>query len=231
MNGPLRRKARIGVFGGTFDPIHRGHLRAAALAGRRFGLDRILFIPSAIPPHKRTPDMAPAKDRMAMVRLAVRNRPRFMASALEVDAGSKSYSVVTLERLHKTHPAAELFFLLGVDAFLEIETWRDWRRVLEQCRLVVMTRPGTDLERAWGVLDASYRNLLVSAGPGVRLTPPALASRRIFVFPIDALPVSSTEIRRRVRDGIAIRGLVPRAVECYIMRKKLYRPPLGGKET
>jgi len=230
MNRTEARAPRIGVFGGTFDPIHRGHLRAARLVARRFALDRVLFIPSSIPPHKRAPDMAPAEARMAMVELAVRGLGRFVASSLEVAAGSTSYSVLTLARIRRRNPSAGLFFLLGVDAFLEIETWREWRRVLDQCRLIVMTRPGTDLNRAWGVLDESYRGLILEVGPGIRLSAATLEDRRIFLLPIAALPISSTEIRRRVREGRSIRGLVPRAVECYIIRRNLYQPPRRGKE-
>jgi nicotinate-nucleotide adenylyltransferase len=216
--------------GGTFDPIHNGHLRAATLAARRFGLNQVLFIPSFIPPHKQTPEMAAAKDRMAMVKLAVRGRRRFVASPVEVEARSTSYSVVTLENIRRRAPSARLFFLLGVDAFAEIETWREWRRVLDECRFIVLSRPGTALGRARSVLDEAYRRTIAEVGRGARLSEAFLDAHRIFLFSIEALPVSSTEVRRRVRAGLSIRGLVPRAVEGYILQKRLYRPRTGGKE-
>jgi nicotinate-nucleotide adenylyltransferase len=225
------RGPRIGLFGGTFDPIHNGHLRAAAVVARRFSLDQVRFIPSAIPPHKRTAEMAEAGHRMAMVELAVRGRRRFVASPVEVEAGSTSYSVVTLEKVRKEVPRAVLFFLLGADAFVEIETWREWRRVLEQCRFIVVTRPGTELSQAWKTLGEPYRRTIAGVGPGVRLSEDFLDAHRVFLFPFDALPVSSTEVRLRVRKGLSLWGLVPRPVECYIRREKLYQPDSFGKES
>jgi len=231
MSAPAGRMPRVGLFGGTFDPVHNGHLRAAAAAARRFRLERVLFIPSAIPPHKRTAEMAEAEDRMAMVELAVRGRRRYVASPIEVEAGSTSYAVITLEKVRREEPGARLFFILGSDAFSEIETWREWRRVLDQCRFIVVTRPGTRLESARRTLDPSSGPAIAEVGPGVRLDEAFLEAHRIFLLPIDALPVSSTDIRRRVREGLSLKGLVPWAVECYIHRKNLYRPGSSGKET
>ncbi|MBM3295037.1 MAG: nicotinate (nicotinamide) nucleotide adenylyltransferase [Candidatus Aminicenantes bacterium] len=225
------RAPRVGLFGGTFDPVHKGHLRAASAAVGRFGLERMHFIPSAIPPHKRATDMASAEDRMAMVELAVRGRRRFVPSPIEVRAGATSYSVVTLDEFRREAPGARHFFLLGVDAFCEIETWREWRRLLDLCRLIVVARPGAPLAAARRAVEPSLRSAFAEVGPSVRLGEAFLEAHRIFLFPIDALPVSSTEIRRRVRDGLPIRGLVPPAVECYIHRENLYRRPSSGKES
>lgn len=225
------RGPRVGLFGGTFDPIHNGHLKAAAAVARRFSLDQVRFIPSAIPPHKRTAEMAEAGHRMAMVELAVGGRRRFLASPVEVEAGSTSYSVVTLEKIGREVPRALLFFLLGADAFVEIETWRDWRRVLEQCRFIVVTRPGTEWDRARETLGEPYRRTVAEVGPSVRLSEAFLGAHRVFLYSFAALPVSSTDVRRRVREGLSLRGLVPPAVECYIRREKLYQPKPFGKES
>jgi nicotinate-nucleotide adenylyltransferase len=222
MTRPSGRARRIAVFGGTFDPIHNGHLRAATLVARRFALDRVLFVPSYIPPHKRRPKIAPANARLAMVELAVRGRRRFAASPLEVAARATSYSVLTLEKIGRQWPGARLFFLLGVDAFLEIETWREWKRLLDQCRLIVATRPGTPLRKARAVLGEPLARTMVEVGRSVRIDESFLEGHRIFILPIAALPISATEIRRRVRSGLSIRGLVPRAVERYIRQERLY---------
>jgi len=219
----MKRPMRIGLFGGTFDPIHLGHIRAAEEVRSRLGLDRILFIPSNTPPHKRRAGMAPAADRLAMVRAALRGRPEFAASAIEVASPRTSYSIVTLAKIRKRYPSARLFFLLGADAFLEIKTWREWRRVLDQCVFIVITRPGTSLRAARAVLEPEYRDRMAAVAEAADLESGLQAGRTILFFRIAALPVSSTEIRRRVRDGRSIEGLVPGGVVARIHSAKLYQ--------
>jgi nicotinate-nucleotide adenylyltransferase len=214
---------RIGIFGGTFDPIHAGHLRAAEAVRRRFGLDRILFVPSNTPPHKRRPSVAPAPARLKMVELAVRGRRGFEANAIEVRSRSTSYSVITIEKIGKLFPGARLFFILGADAFLEIKTWREWRRVLDLCALIVMTRPGTSLRAARSVLQPEYRSRMISLRPATKIGPALAAGRTIFFLRIDALPVSSTDIRRRIREGRSIDVRVPDPVAAAIGARKLYQ--------
>jgi nicotinate-nucleotide adenylyltransferase len=218
----VKRPERIGVFGGTFDPIHNGHLKAAAAVGRRFGLDRILFVPSNIPPHKARAGMAPARDRMAMVELAVRGRSRFVASALEIKTGGRSYSIRTLRRIRRLHPRARIFFIVGADAFLEIKIWREWRSVLDESRFIVMTRPGVSLAAARRAPGAAYADRIRAVGRIERVREDWFSAFRIFLLPIDALPISATQIRRRVLEGRAIAGLVPAAVARYIREHKLY---------
>ena len=219
----MTRPERIGIFGGTFNPVHSGHVRAAALVGKRFGLDRVQFVPSSIPPHKETAAVAPARDRMAMVERALRRHRRLVASPIEIEAGGTSYSIVTLDAIRRRHPGAAIFFLLGVDAFLEIKTWREWRRVLERCRFIVMTRPGRRLSAARGALDIGFRDAFFEVTPGTRLDEGVLTAHRIFLAPIAALDISSTDIRARVRAGRPIRGLVPASVAAYIAERGLYR--------
>jgi nicotinate-nucleotide adenylyltransferase len=216
------RKERIGIFGGTFNPIHSGHVRAAAEVQKRFSLDRVLFIPSSVPPHKTTEEIAPARDRMRMVELALRRRRRLVPSPIEVREGGTSYSILTLRRIKQLHPRAWIFFVLGADAFLEIETWREWKRVLEQCLFIVMTRPGFRLGAARGVLGNQFREKILDVRPSARVRESWFAAFRVFCVAIPALDVSSTDIRRRVRQGKSVRTRVPRAVEQYIKDHRLY---------
>ncbi len=213
----------IGLFGGTFDPIHLGHLRAAAEVRRRARLERVLFIPSYLPPHKGAATVAPAADRLRMVELACRGRAGLEASSVEVDAGEKSYSILTLRKFRELAPGARLFFILGVDAFLEIGTWREYRRVLEECYFIVMGRPGFELDRARDTLGGTLRAMtgpLVTREGAAGPLPP---ETRIFLVPIRALDVSSTVVRDRVRRGRSIEGLVPKPVAAYIRERQLYR--------
>ncbi len=214
---------RMGLFGGTFDPIHLGHLRAAREVLERFALDRILFVPSFIPPHKERKGMAPARDRLRMVELACAGEPRFAASSIEVDAGGRSYSILTLERVRGLYPGARIFFILGTDAFLEIGTWREHARVLEESLFIVMTRPGAPMEDAAGVVGDSLRERVREIAEGETVDEGVLGDHRIFLLPIRALDVSSTEVRRRVRAGETVAGLVPEAVGDYIRSHGLYR--------
>lgn len=216
-------KERIGLFGGTFDPVHAGHLRAATEVQRRFGLDRILFIPSFSPPHKGRGAQASAADRYRMVELACAADPHFIPSRLEVDDQQTSYSVRTVEKVRRADPNARVFFILGVDAFLEIATWRDAERVLEECSWIVTTRPGFRLEAAGGVLGGRLEPRLHAMAADETADEAAFGPGRIFLVPIPALDVSATEIRRRVRAGETIRGLVPADVETYIHDRGLYR--------
>jgi nicotinate-nucleotide adenylyltransferase len=219
------RKERIGIFGGTFNPIHSGHVRAAAEVRARFALDRVLFVPSFIPPHKETAEVASPRDRMAMVELALRRHRRLVASPVEIEAGGTSYSIMTLSKIGALHPGARIFFILGADAFRDIETWRDWRRVLAGCRFIVTTRPGSRLAEARDALAEEYRSGVLGVRPSTRLGEAVLEAFRIFLTPIDAVDVSSTEVRARVRAGRPLRGLVPASVERYIREHGLYRDP------
>jgi len=217
---------RIGLLGGTFNPVHLGHVRAAQEVKRRFRLERVLFIPSSIPPHKRPVAIASPDHRLRMVGLACRGRKGLSASPVEIKAGGTSYSVLTLDKIRRRFPRTDIFFILGVDAFLEFDTWRDYGRVLEQCHFIVISRPGYDLAKARQVLRGSLASRMIELGQeesaGARLP----AGPRIFLVPIAALDISSTDIRRRARTGESLRGLVPPAVETYIRRHRLYQ---GGQ--
>jgi len=201
MNGPARRR-RVGVLGGSFNPPHLGHLVIASEACYQLGLERVVFVPAADPPHKTVADATPAAVRVAMTRLAVAGDARFTVSTVELDRGLK-YTVDTLRALAEEHAGAELVFIMGSDSLLQFETWHEPQAILELCRLAVAVRPGDD-ERQ---LDA------VAAG---------LGRRRALVLRTPLIAVSSTDLRGRVRMGMPLTYLVPRAVEDYVRRHDLY---------
>jgi len=213
----------IGLYGGTFDPIHLGHLRAAAEVRRLTRLDRILFIPSYLPPHKAPGRSAPAPDRLRMVELACRRRAGFEVSPIEVEAREKSYSILTLRKIRAVSPGARLFFIVGIDAFLDIGTWHQYEKVLEECHFIVTGRPGFDLERARGVLGGRLGGKigpLDEAGDLRKAAPPRFQA---VLVAIRALDISSTAVRALARRGRSLDGLVPRAVAAYIREHQLYR--------
>ena len=224
-------RERIGILGGTFNPVHSGHLRAAEAVAEIFGLDKVLLIPSYIPPHKHSPDIAPARHRLRMLELACGGRTRCVPSDLEVKARGKSYSILTLKKIHRLHPRAWVFFILGVDAFVEIETWKDYEQVLEQCLFIVISRPGFDLEAASRVLGGRLRDRIRVLGPRERPTEAMFEADRVFLVGIDALDVSSTDIRRRLREGRPVAGLVPPAVEEYLHHHRLYKETMAQKPS
>ncbi len=217
------KKGRIGLFGGTFNPIHSGHLKAAETVQQRFFLDEVLFIPSYIPPHKEYRGIADPRHRLKMVDLAVRSFPRFVPSSLEIDAQERSYSIITLGKVKKLYPRSLIFFILGIDAFLEIDTWKEYQRVLEQCFFVVISRPGFDLGDARNVLAGEIEGKMFLVPENEAVDPDMLDSYRIFLLPIDALSIASTEIRKKVKNGESIRSLVPEEVEAYIKENNLYQ--------
>ena len=215
-------RERIGLFGGTFNPVHLGHLKAAADVRAAFGLARVLFVPSDIPPHKVPADLAPAADRFRMVELACRGCEGFVASPLEVASPGRSYSVVTLAKVRELCPGARVFFILGVDAFLEIGTWHESERVVAEGLFIVTSRPGFDLDAAAGVLDGRLRDRTCRVPEGGPVDGALLARFGVFLLPIEALDISATDIRERVRRGERPDGLVPAAVADYIRDHQLY---------
>ncbi len=215
---------KVGILGGTFNPIHYGHLAAAEEVRNRLKLDRILFIPSSLPPHKRDEDVPPAAHRMEMVRLALAGNPAFEPSDIEIKRGGRSYTVDTIEALRLVHPRDELYFITGLDSFLEIQTWHRWQDLLSLCRFVVLSRPGyrfTDLtniafiksagDELAGLDNNSRSQSVVRAG-----------AFEVFFETIPLYDISSTDIRRRVQEGKSIKYLLPEAVETYIIKNKLY---------
>lgn len=218
-------RRRVGIFGGTFDPPHLGHLVLAETIREDFGLDEVLFVPCNQPPHKGREDLTPPTHRYAMVVASTLQNPDFTPSAVEVNRPGKSYSVETVKVLRQElDDDAELFFVAGLDSFLEIETWREWEDLLEEVSFIVVSRPPDDLDDARERLPEAYRERIVIAcgddpAQAVRSAGPGL---RIFLSDAVRWEISSTEIRERVRQGRSIRYRVPAEVQRYIETHGLY---------
>jgi len=217
------KKEKIGLFGGTFNPVHSGHLKAAEIVQKRFLLDKILFIPSYIPPHKDKADIASPSHRLKMVEIALRDYPHFIPSSIEIDAEETSYSIITINRIKKLYPKSWVFFILGIDAFLEVDTWKDYEQLLEQCFFVVISRPGYLLDDAKKTLEGKYREKMCMLSKSESVKDEMLLSFRIFLLPIDALDIASTKIRGIIKRGDSITGMVSERVEAYIKENGLYK--------
>jgi|Deesub1362A_J573_1020465.scaffolds.fasta_scaffold00095_95 nicotinate-nucleotide adenylyltransferase len=214
-------RVRIGLFGGTFDPIHFGHLRAAEEAREAFGLERVLFIPSARPPHKDPKEVSPAHHRLEMTRRAVRGNPVFHVSDVECRRSDLSYSVETLRILRSEEALNGVFyFILGIDAFLELETWRDYEQLFALSHLVVLERSGIPI-KGRGALPARIRAEF--RYDRIRRAFEHPSGGLVYFRRFRSLEISGREIRRRVRLGRSIRYLVPDEVEDYIRLHRLYR--------
>jgi nicotinate-nucleotide adenylyltransferase len=193
--------------GGTFDPIHLGHLVAAEEARLRLPLERVIFIPNGSPPHKKDYDVTPAEARYDMVALATASNPFFEVSRIEIDRPGPSYSADTVQQLKETlDPTTKLYFITGADAILELLTWHRPRRLAELCELVAVMRPGYEIEPLEGVIG------------------PDLADR-VRVLRVPGVEVSSTELRRRAAAGESLRYLTPPSVVSYIEGHHLYSEP------
>jgi nicotinate-nucleotide adenylyltransferase len=218
-----KRRCAIAIFGGTFDPIHRGHLIVAAAAARRFRLDKVFFVPSSRPPHKAPEELAVFAHRYAMVALACAGRAGFMPSLAEApdSAGSTRvfYSVDTVRRFRNEFVKDDIYFILGADSFLEIPIWRSYAALLDSCDFIIASRPGVRIEALRRVIPPEMLN---HAASGDRNSI-ALRKSTVYLLTSVASEVSSTDIRRRCARGTSIHGLVPAAVEDYIQRQALYR--------
>jgi len=217
-----------GIFGGTFDPIHFGHLRAAEEVREGLALAEVRFVPAATPPHRRSaPPVAPAGDRHRMVQLGVENNPGFRSWDIEVSRAGPSYSIDTVRAARaELGPAARLVLILGVDAFRDFETWKDHATILTLCDIAVMTRPPDT--------NVASENFPLAAREGFRYDPHSDAfvhesGHVLSVQRITSLEISATAIRARVVARQSIRYLVPRAVERYIAEHRLYRQEDGAR--
>lgn len=209
----------LGLFGGTFDPIHLGHLRLAETAREALGLERVRLIPAGQPPHRGTPG-ASGIHRLAMARLATADNPAFEVDAAEVTAAQASFTILTLERLRaELGPARPLVLLLGVDAFLGLPTWRRWTELLDFAHLAVANRPGYTLNAAQ--MPPALADLVArcKAAPTALGTAPAGA---IVPFEMTPLAISATDIRTRAAAGQSLRYLLPSPVIDYISLHQLY---------
>jgi nicotinate-nucleotide adenylyltransferase len=204
---------RIGLYGGSFDPVHQGHLIVAECCREQARLDKVLFMPAATPPHKQGRPLAAAGDRLEMLRLATGGHPAFAVSTDEIDHGGVSYTVETLARLQAAHPADELLLILGPDALADLATWREPARILDSAEIVAVEREGVDDVRA-----------IVAAEPLAALLGPERA-RRIAASRVvcPAIGIRASDLRQAIAAGRSILYRTPRAVERYIAEHGLYR--------
>jgi len=224
---PRRRTAsapglppRIGIFGGTFNPIHLAHLRSAEEVCEALGLRQVLFIPSAMPPHKGSSGLAPAAHRVAMVRAAIARNPRFRLSTMEIERHGRSYSIDTVRALRARLPAAALYFIVGLDAFRDIATWKDYAALFELTNIVVTSRPPHAAGSWRTALPVAVRQQFCYRR---RLRALEHRTGHLVVFqPITALDISASVIRQHLQHRRSIRYLVPPVVERYIVRHRLY---------
>lgn len=211
---------RLGLLGGTFDPIHLGHLELAKTALHVARLDAIHFVTSVNPPHKCEKTQANFLDRHAMVALALKGDSRLIPSSVEFDREGKSYSIDTVLQLKQLSGGnAEIFFLIGLDAFIELPTWKEYHRFPELCSFIVFGRPGYP-ENLTRDLPETLRPKPI--GSGEETTMLTEADRGIFLLKDFVNPLSSSDIRRAIQAGRSIRGYVPPDVEEYILKTKLY---------
>ncbi|HXG10312.1 MAG TPA: nicotinate-nucleotide adenylyltransferase, partial [Gemmataceae bacterium] len=200
---------RIGILGGTFDPVHLGHLILAENGREQGRLDRVWFIPAAAPPHKLERPITPFERRVEMLRLAIVGNPAFEVNELEKDRPGPSYTVDTLTELRRRHPGDEFFLLIGSDTLADLAMWREPGRIVQMAGLLVWPRPGHPLRTAEQLRAA--------------LGLPESVAVRLQVVEGPLIDISSTDLRRRAALGRTLRYLVPRAVEQYILEKRLYR--------
>jgi len=229
MKSPAER-ARTGVFGGTFNPIHLGHLRAAEEVAELLGLERVLFVPSARPPHKRAEGeflLAPAAERLAWVRLAVAGNPRFAVDALEIERSGPSYSVETLRALAPRLAPERPVFVIGDDAFADLASWREPEALLALAHFAVMARPPRRPGGLAELLPPVLRARLELAPDG-RSGRHREAGTWLRLLEIAALDVSASEIRARLRAGRSVRYLLPEPVREAILRSGVYAAPRGA---
>ncbi len=206
-----RAVKKIGIMGGTFNPIHHGHLVTAQEALDQFKLDRVIFIPTGDPPHKIGERLAGAEDRYLMTVIATSYNSDFFVSRIEIDRKGKSYTIDTVRGLGEIYGKdSGLYFVTGADAILEILTWKKASEIVTLCRFIAATRPGHDLSR----LEGLKKKLFSSKEE---------ASKKIFIMEIPALAISSTDIRKRLKQGRSIDYLVPEGVSNYILKHGLYK--------
>jgi nicotinate-nucleotide adenylyltransferase len=196
---------RIGIFGGTFDPVHYGHLLAAEQCREQCRLDEVWFVPAAVPPHKTGVEISPGKARAEMLELAVAGLPQFRVSRMELEREGPSYTVDTLAALRRDDPSRELFLILGADSLADFATWREPRRIAELATILAVNRGGVtpELNVAAQQLGREFH-------------------ARVQLVEMPAVDLASTDIRRRMREGLSIQFMTPRPVELYLRQHDLY---------
>jgi len=203
LNGP----DHIGIFGGTFDPIHFGHLMAAWYASQECNLKKVLIIPAGTPPHKEAENVLDDQHRLNMVKLATKDEPVFSLSTLEIDRQGYSYTIDTVQYYLKKYPEKRLHLIVGADCIHSLHTWKDARLLVQLCSFIAVVRPGYELKQ--GIICNSWL--------------PTDFWNKLKIVNIPGVDISSSMIRERIKQGKTVKYLLPDAVEKYIMRHRLYR--------
>ncbi|HEY8184487.1 MAG TPA: nicotinate-nucleotide adenylyltransferase [Pyrinomonadaceae bacterium] len=223
----MEDRKRIAIYGGTFDPVHSGHLEVASKVSQLFAIDEFLFVPARVAPHKLASDISSSLHRYAMLALATRADPRLCVSTFELDGPERQYTVDTLFQFRARYGAtADLFFVMGADSWAEITTWREWRRLMTLANLIVVTRPGYEVSTEHVDAETGLRVVSVHDSTGDDSSQISVTGEpRIFVTDAVMHDVSATEVRAAVRENRAedLEGLVPLEVADYIRKYKLYR--------
>jgi nicotinate-nucleotide adenylyltransferase len=217
---------RLGLFGGSFNPIHAGHLAIARQTRESLRLDQILFIPTGNPPHKPDGSLAPAPHRLEMVRLAIGSDPTFAVSDVEIRRPGKSYTIETIRLLQQEHgPKTQLFFLIGLDAFLDLQSWRESAAVLNSCSFVVISRPGTSFRSLSSLTllpNLSHASLEdMDQGRIPQLDVP-IGTQHLICLKLPPCDISASDIRTKIKNGLSVANLLPPLVESYIIHHHLY---------
>jgi nicotinate-nucleotide adenylyltransferase len=211
---------RIGLMGGSFNPVHNAHLRIAGEAEAACGLDRVIFIPAADPPHKPVAGGVSFEHRSKMVCMAIAGRPDFEMSTVEAEREGKSYSIDTIRTFRERFPKDELFFIIGGDSFLEIGSWHRYDEILRSCNLIVVERPGCPVTDPLEALPEAVRGEFTLESESGRLT--HRSGTALFFITGSPLDISSTEIRRLAAAGADITNYVPPDVAAYISQQRIY---------
>ena len=222
-----RKMERVGILGGTFDPVHLGHLAVARTVRERYGLDFVLFIPAPSPPHKGR-ELTPFAHRMAMLEAALADDPGLRASPLEAERPPPSYTIETLEELHRRLPGRRFFLVIGADMFVEIELWYRYAEIFLLADLIVAARPGFSVAAVTAKVEALPGRFRYDAGRRMWRREDGFG---IYYVPDLAVPISSSEIRKRLARGAAVDRLLPPEVLAYIRRHGLYTPLSRSKRA
>ncbi len=218
------RAMKVGVFGGTFNPVHFGHLRAAEEVREKIGLDKVLFMPSGIPPLK-TMEIAPPKHRYEMLSMALKGNPFFDLSDVECRKKGKAFTVDTLEALSHGHPGTRFFFILGIDAFIDIPNWWQPQRLVSMTDFVIISRPGLSFSSMRGspYVKSGIRMLRdIDVSKNAANVIELSSKRHAILLALTPIGISSTQIRKFIRRGKSIKYLLPPEVQSYIITHKLY---------
>jgi nicotinate-nucleotide adenylyltransferase len=222
----VAKRKRVGVFGGTFDPVHKGHFKVAEAVLAAFAMERVIFVPAYVPPHKRGQALSSAYHRMAMLVLATIDAPQMFVSTVEIDSPTRPYTIETLQRLQLSRPEWRLFFVMGADSFMDITSWYEYQQILSGYDVIVAARPGYSDEKSIAgqllLLAPELRERVVDLRGGLFPTDRQLMTPHIYLTDYAEVDVSATTLREVAAKGGNIDRLVPPAVAAYILKYGLY---------